>query len=133
MVTWIVSPDMSSALVREVLSSVLRERTFTGISERSAKALKQTESVVGASSKQEFASHFIIFCEQLLDVLKTVCSRSKRKSGTLGIDRALLWRNFHLCRLNELEDIWGNFLQAVNEELDPMICQYANQKMQLYR
>ena len=128
MVTWIVSPDMSSALVGEVFS-FLRERAFTGISERSKKASKQTESVVGVSSKQEFASHFNIFCEQLPDVLKSVCSRSKWKSGTLGIDRASLWRTFHLCRLNKLEDIWRNFLQAVNEELDPIIGQYANEKI----
>ena len=79
MLTWIVSPDMSSALVREVLSLVLLERTFTGISERCKKALKQTESVVGGSSKQEFASHFNIFWEQLLDVFKSVCRSRHRQ------------------------------------------------------
>ena len=109
-----------------MLSFVLTDSTFTGISERSKVSLQQTEGLIKKVSEEAYIDRFDEFAAQLVTSLESfskVCPMSGT-SKTVALQREKLWKVFHKKRTTELPDMWKCFLQTVDHELDPW---YARQ------
>ena len=63
---FISDSDMASGLLRSMLSFVLTDSTFTGVSERSRISLQQTDSLIKKVSEEAYIDHFDEFAVQLL-------------------------------------------------------------------
>ena len=65
---------MASGLLRSMLSFVLTDFTFTGVSEKkkSEISLQQTESLFKKVSEEAYIDHFDVFAVQLVTALKSI-------------------------------------------------------------
>ena len=124
-------PSMASGLLRSMLSFVLTDSTFTGVSERRKLSLQQTESLLKKVSEEAYTDHFDVFAVQLVtafELISDVCPMSGT-SKTMAAQREKLWKVFHEKRTTEFPEMWKHFLQAVDHELDTLVCQTVNQKL----
>lgn len=102
-----------------MLSFVLTDSTFTGVSERSRIALGQTEGLIKKVTEEAYIDHFDEFAVQLVTALESisdVCPMSGT-SKTVGVQREKLWKVFHEKRTTELPELWKHFLQTFDHEL----------------
>ena len=129
--TGCVYQSMASGLLRSMLSFVLTDSTFTGVSERSKVSLQQTEGLIKKVSEEVYIDRFDEFAAELVTALESiseVCPMSGT-SKTVAAQREKLWKVFHEKRTTQLPDMWKSFLQTVDHELDPLVCQTINQKL----
>ena len=93
---------MASGLLRSMLSYILTDSTFTGISERSKLALQQTEDLLKKVSEEAYyIDRFHGFAVQLVTALESLCEVSPMSgtSKTVAAQREMLWKVFHEKRL----------------------------------
>ena len=117
--------SMASGLLRSMLSFVLTDSTFTGVSERSKVSLQQTKGLIKKVSEEAYIDRFDEFAAELVTALESiseVCPMSGT-SKTVAAQREKLWKVFHEKRTTQLPDMWKRFLQIVDHELDPLVCQ----------
>ena len=98
---------MASGLVRATLSSTITDNTFTGVSERSQRALSQVESVIEISLNEAYLDNFDEFAAELLSALEiTFCkSCTCAESHSTSSTREKLWVKFHQARCRHMEQI----------------------------
>ena len=122
---------MASGLLRSKLSFILTDSTYTGVSERSKLALKQTEDLIKKVSEDTYLDHFDEFAVQLVTALESI-SDVCPMSGTakaVAAQRERLWKVFHEKRTTQLPEMWKHFLQTVDNQLDTLVYQTVNQKL----
>ena len=122
---------MASGLLRSALSFVVTDSTFTGVSERSRLALKQTEDLIKKVSEDAYLNDFDKFAADLVTALESM-SEVCTASGTLqsvAAQREKLWILFHEKRTTQLVEMWNKFLKTVSQDLDPLVYQTVNQNL----
>ena len=106
--------SMASGLLRSMLSYILTDSTFTGVSERSKLALQQTEDLLNKVSEEAYIDRFHGFAVQLVTALESLCDVSPMSgtSKTVAAQREMLWKVFHEKRLTELPELWKHFFAS---------------------
>ena len=120
---------MASGVVRAVLCSVSTDSTFTGRSERSRTALQQTTRLTEKSSDPNYQDNFDNFAVKLVNVLETTFRSSTGYTRSRAVQREKLWKAFHGVGVSKLVDLWKQLLISLEEDLDPLVQQYVNQKL----
>ena len=115
--------------MRAVLCSVSTDSTFTGRSERSRTALQQTTRLIEKSSDPNYQDNFDNFAVKLVNVLETTFRSSTGYTRSHAVQREKLWKAFHGVRVSKLVDLWKQLLISLEEDLDPLVQQYVNQKL----
>ena len=115
--------------MRAVLCSVSTESTFTGRSERSRTALQQTTRLIEKSSDPNYQDNFDNFAVKLVNVLETTFRSSTGYTRSRAVQREKIWKAFHGVRVSKLVDLWKQLLISLEEDLDPLVQQYVNQKL----
>ena len=114
----------ASGVVRVILCSDCTDSTFTGRSEQSITALHRTERLIGKLSQPSCQDNFDEFAVQLLEasLLGILALNS-------AVQREKLLQAFHGVRVSKLVALWEQLLKSLEEDLDPLVQQYINQKI----
>ena len=112
-----------------ILCSVSTDSTFTGKSGRSRAALQQATRLIGKSTQPRYQDNFDNSAVKLVNVLETTFSKSTEYTRSRAVQSEKIWQAFHVVRISKLVNLWEQLIKSLEEDLDPLVQQYVNQKL----